>query len=549
MAILDLTGAKRLEGYKPSRGRRTLDAGSIPGLANSGTGLGGFAAAKINRLTMDFIARSRSADQDLFGDNIRLRSRARKLALDNPHARKFLAMVKQNVVGHNGIRMKSKVTGLNGKDTAATDKINQRIEEEWLRWCRKGRCTADGKFSYIELQQLAIVNIAREGENIVKNVFGRQFNETGYALQPIDNDQLDDTYVTSLENGGSIRMGVEQDRYRRPTAYHLWNGNPNDIFQDSRLRTRVPADQIIHSAIWERPGQSRGYTWLSAAILPLNMYGGFEEATLVASRASAAKFVTIQTPYADGMDFEDEDEQGGDQNIDGTKLMTANPGEALVLDPGQEANYIDPRFPMSTYKEFSQAALRSVASGLLVSYPSLANDLEGVNFSSIRAGLLEERDCWRLIQKWFIDHFCEEIRMKWLETALLTTLADITLSRDQMEQVAWMPRGWTWVDPQKDANAIILKLGEGMTTMEKECAEIGMDWMEVAKQRKKEQDYFNKLGVQFGVDITGDQGGKGVAADAEADVAKEGADGKAAQDGDAGQQQDDGKGTGKTAKS
>ena len=78
--------------------------------------------------------------------------------------------------------------------------------------------------------------------------------------------------------------------------------------------------------------------------------------------------------------------------------MSGNTGEAMVMDPGQHVNFIDPRFPTNTHKEFMQSVLRNISSALLVMYPSLANDLEGVNFSSIRAGLVDERDMWRIVQ-------------------------------------------------------------------------------------------------------------------------------------------------------
>jgi lambda family phage portal protein len=522
MPILELDGAKRASSdlWLKRAGKRNMSPQNTPAVIGSNFGFGGqgFNAAKFNRLTQDFIASQRSADQDLFGDNIRLRSRARKLAGDNPFARKFLQMVVQNVVGPQGVLMRPKVVSVNGKETAQTKAINERIAEAWKKWTKKGRCTADGRFDFIRLQQLAIKNVAREGENLVKDVLGRQFNDCGYALQPLDNDQLDDTMMQALGDGAQIRMGVEVDQYRKPLAYHLYTGHPYDIMPGSRERKRVPAELVTHSAVWERPGQTRGYTWMAAAILDLNMHDGYKEAVLVAARASAAKFATIEKDYYEGYAGEDEDIEGNDENADDTELMTANPGEMLNLDMGEHLNFTDPRFPTSTTKDFTQTILRSIASGLCVQYPSLANDLEGVNFSSIRAGLVDERDMWRVIQAWFIVDFLEPIYLKWLKMALLTTLADITLTPDQMEMVEWRPRGWEWVDPLKDADATVLKLGEGLSTFEIECGNRGLDWREVADQRAREQEYFNEKGVQFGVDITGDQAGKGVAAGAEADV-------------------------------
>ncbi len=526
MPILDLGGerpASLRSGDKVWKsGKRTMSPQNTPAIlaGAAGGGAGGFQAAKINRLTMDFLARTSSADQDLFGDNVRLRARARSLALNNAFARKFLQMVRQNVVGEAGILLKSTVTGINGKETAETKRINQRIDEEWRKWCKRGRCTACGRFSWADVQLQAIANVAREGENVVKFVYGRQFGETGFALQPLDNDQLDDTMMQALAGNGEIRMGVEVDQYRKPQAYWLWDGHPFDTIGGGRNRKRIPAEFIVHTAIWERPGQTRGYTWMSAAILPLNQSSRYEEAVVVAARTSAAKFLIIEQDVAEGFTGEDEDGAGDDTNADGTQIMTGNAGEGLRLDAGEHANFIDPRFPTNTHKEFMQTQLRTVASALLVMYPSLANDLEGVNFSSIRAGLIDERDMWRIVQRWFAECFCGPVRMAWLRMALLTTLSDISLSPDQMEQYSARGRGWEWVDPMKDAQAVVLKLGEGMTTYEIECSKMGLDWQDVAIQRKKEQAFFAEQGVVYGVDITGDQGGKGVAADDEKEAAQ-----------------------------
>src|SRR6185437_16246550 len=145
-------------------------------------------------------------------------TRARKLAVDNPFVRKFLAMVVQNVVGAHGVLMRPKVVSVNGKETAQTEIINQRIAEEWKRWCKRRRCTADGRLDFVRVQQMAIKNVAREGENLVKDVYSREFNDSGYALQLLDNDQLDDTMMQSVDENTQIRMGVEVNQYRRPLA-------------------------------------------------------------------------------------------------------------------------------------------------------------------------------------------------------------------------------------------------------------------------------------------------------------------------------------------
>jgi len=513
MAILGLDGAAPLEGFKSKREAaqvalksRTLgDPGTFPSsLIGSGKGAS-YLAARVSRLERDFISKTESADTAIYGNGRLMRARGRDLGDNSPYGRKFLANLAQNVVGPDGVLMQAKIVNDQGKQTAQTKKLNNRIEQEWKRWCKKGRATADGKFSWLGLQILAIKNCGREGENLAKDVYGMEFNDSGYAVQVLDNDQLDDSMMQRLDNGNEIRMGVEVNKYGRPVAYHLFDGHPNDMLSGRRERKRIPAELITHTAVFDRPGQSRGVTWMAAAIAPMNQLNRYEEAVIVAARTSAAKFYAIEQQLAEGMYTGDEDDDAVDDKA-AEQTYTAEAGDGWVLDPGQTVNYIDPRFPSPNHKQFMQAMLRSIATGLLQDYPTLANDLEGVNFSSIRAGMLDTRDCYRILQKWFIEYFCEPIFQKWLKMALLTSLKDITLTPAQMEMISWKPRGWDWVDPLKDAQAIILKLRAGLITYSDALATLGLDFEETMTERAMEQTFIEALGIHLDTDITGDLG-------------------------------------------
>ena len=515
MAILGLEAAQPIDGFRGKATARTLAlAGTqkrtmtpeqYPQLfAGTSGGRGGFSAARLTRLTGDFVGRNVSADADMFGDNYRLRARARQLAVDNFMARKFLAMVSQNVVGPAGVLMQAKVRGTNGKETVETRRINQRIEEEWNSWCKAGRCSADGKFSFVGLQHLVIKNCAREGENFAKDVLGMSFNAVGYAIQILDNDQLDDSMMVNAGEN-QIRLGVEVNMYGRPQAYHLFTSHPNDMLGGQRERKRVPASFITHTAVWERPGQTRGYTWLAASMLQMNQYGRYDEAVVVASRYAAAQPAYLESSAPEGYfgDEEDENGTGSGRNGDGTEFMSGDTGEIPDLPAGRTIKFADPRFPTNNHQSYTRTVLRNIASGLLVSYPSLANDLEGVNFSSIRAGMLDERDGWKILQRWFIEQFLEPIFQKWLSMAMLTVLSDITLSPAQREMISWKPRGWDWVDPLKDAQAIVLKLQNGLITYADALASLGLDFEETMTERAMEQAYLDALGITLGTDIRG----------------------------------------------
>jgi capsid protein len=62
-----------------------------------------------------------------------------------------------------------------------------------------------------------------------------------------------------------------------------------------------------------------------------------------------------------------------------------------------------PNYPTGEFLPFHKAMLRSMAAGMGVLYNNLASDLEGVNFSSIRQGTLDEREHWKELQQWLVN--------------------------------------------------------------------------------------------------------------------------------------------------
>jgi len=240
-------------------------------------------------------------------------------------------------------------------------------------------------------------------------------------------------------------------------------------------------------------------------MLQMNQYGRYDEAVVVASRTAAAAPMWMEHTGPEGEFFDEDDENGigNGRNSDGTEFYSGNTGEIPDVPPGMTMKSTDPRFPTNNHTSYTRTVLRNIASGLLVSYPSLANDLEGVNFSSIRAGMLDERDSWKILQRWFIEQFLEPIFQKWLTMALLTDLSDIVLTSKQREQISWKPRGWDWVDPLKDAQAIVLKLQNGLITYADALASLGLDFEETMTERAAEQAFLEALGITLGTDIRG----------------------------------------------
>lgn len=439
-----------------------------------------FDAAVLDRLTSSWARGTAAIDQELRGQLDRLRDRSRDLAKNNEYAKKFLRMVRNNVAGPEGFALQARAVGANGKlDTAD----NQAIERAFWRWQRPSNCDVTGRRSFADLTRAVVTALARDGEFLIREVRDpRGAGEFGYQLQLLDVARLDTTYNRAATQGvNAIRMGVEVDSVGRPVYYHILTSPPGVFDRQPRERERVPAGEIIHQFIPLEEEDSRGTPWMHAAMRRLNDLGGYREAAVIAARVGAAKMGIWETP--DGEPPPNDGEQPG---APGSYVTDATPGHFDFAPPGYKLHTYDPAYPHEQFDAFNKATLRGIASALGVAYNGLANDLEGVNFSSIRSGVLEERDEWMVIQNWLTTAFLVRVYEGFLDMALLRSAIRLpsgtplpATKREKFLEHYWQGRRWQWVDPKKDIEAAGLALDRRLTSPQQIAAQTGRDIEEV----------------------------------------------------------------------
>ena len=344
--------------------------------------------------------------------------------------------------------------------------------------------------SWKDAQRLFIESVARDGEVLLRHIRNAD-NPYGYAIQFLEADHLDEDYSTRADSKGRrVSMGVELDQFDRATGYYLWSAHPHAEFGTKQTRRRVSADEILHAYLAERSHQSRGVPWMATTITRLKQLSGYEESELVAARVASAKMGFFTSPDGDGYSGEEYDDTY-------QPLMSAEPGTFEQLPTGMNFEAFDPSHPTTAFADFERAILRGIASGLNVSYHSLSGDLTSVNYSSIRQGALEERDYYRSLQQFTIEHFIEPIFRAWLEMAMTTGEITIPVSRfDKFaDAVTWRPRGFAWIDPLKEIQANIAGLQNGLVTMQDVATQHGRDVEDVMEQIGREKQMAEQLGV------------------------------------------------------
>lgn len=453
-----------------------------------------YMAANSGRLLADFVGSERSADAEIEPALSRMRARTRDLARNNEYARRYLDLMKTNIVGDRGFTLQSKAMDSAGRLDADG---NTRLEAAWRDWGRLGNPTVDGRLSWIDAQRLAVETLARDGELFVVLHRGAGFADS-FALEFIESDQVDEKKTERLPDGRQIRMGVELDRFHRPIAYHVLTSHPGDSAFTSQTVTpkhrRIPADQMLHIYKPLRAGQTRGEPWLAPSMNAMKQLDGLREAAIVNARIGASKMGFFTSDGGDGF--------VPDDVVDDVPIIDAMPGSFHSLPAGVNFSSFDPQYPSNEFSDFHKACLKGVASGMGVSYTSLANDLEATSYGSIRQGALGERDHYRSEQCFVLEHFIRPVFERWLSSSMEMETFGIPLRQYEKfrDAAEFRGRAWSWVDPQKEMNAALMGLKSGVLSLQDVASNYGKDVEELLSQIARDKALMEQFGVRYALE-------------------------------------------------
>ena len=453
-----------------------------------------YASANQGLLFADFKASERSADSELQPVLRTIRSRARDLARNNEYAKRYLNLLKTNVIGERGFGLQVKALDSTGK---LDQSGNQTIEDAFRAWGRVSNPTVDGKMSWVDAQKLCIETLARDGEVFIIKHRGSSFRDS-FAIEFIEADQIDEKLSQKSANGNEIRMGVELNKFKRPVAYHVLGYHPGDYdfttTSVSPKHIRIPADKVVHVFMPLRAGQTRGESWISPAMAAMKQLGGYREAAIVAARVGASKTGFFTSPAGDG--FVADDLEGN------VPIMDAQPGSFHQLPAGVSFQAFDPAYPSNEFDSFHKTVLRGIASGLGISYTSLSNDLEATSYSSIRQGALEERDHYKNLQQFMVEHFVRPVYDEWLSSAMEVGTVALPLRIYDKFSMASEFRGkaWSWVDPQKEMTAAVMGMKNGILSIQDVASQYGKDVEELFAQIQRDKALAEQFGIKYALE-------------------------------------------------
>lgn len=476
------------------KANRSLSRGSHYGNNPHLTQSRSFYSGNVDRLLDGWTVQTASIDQYLYRELTSLRSRSRELVRQVSYGKKFTNLMKTNIIGPNGITVQSQLKRSSGE----MDKLaNDAVEAAYKLWSENPEfCDMEGRKGINDMDNLAVKTLAEDGEVLFEIFEGMRYGPHGIKLKLIDPELLDTMKNEQARNGNVIRLGVEYNSDGQRVRYYFQTIDEYGNYVRDRHKV-VNASHIVHVFLDEYPNQSRGIPWMHAALQDLKSLNKYDESAMTAARYGAAKMVVLSSDGTEADEYEG-DEEGYADNV---TLDNIEPG--TIKDIGtKQLHSFDPDYPHEMYESFVKRCLHSISTGIQVSYASLSNDLKDVNFSSIRTGVLEDRELYKMLQAVYIRQVKSVVTKRWLAMAMMKgaiRIGNRPLGRpyeDYATALHYQPRRWSWVDPQKDMNANKVAIDYRLKSRSQIMREQGDDpdtiWAEIAREKK----LLEELGIE-----------------------------------------------------
>ncbi len=480
-----------------------------------------------------------SAKSDIDANLYTLRNRSADQAINTPIGAAAIQTSSMHTVGA-GLKVFPKIhyldLGLTHEEARAW---NRKTRREFDLWAASKHCDLYRRNSFYDLQDLAYVAYLVDGDSFA--LFRRkpptQFMPYSLRLQIIEGNRISNPYGGSLtggygvfsveaknqSNGNRIVSGVEIDAEGAIEAYWISNKVPGDLVEvaqmDEWVRVKAFGElsgmpnivQICHDV---RSEQYRGVPYLAPVIETLKQVSRYTNAELTAAiiKSFFALFFTNAPAGAAGLDgiapsaiYGDEEEQVDPRApVVDVSDYGLGPGTLNALPAGVDVKAVDAGRSMSTFDPFVTQLIKHIGAAINIPYEVLMKNFTS-SYSASRAAMLQAWEEFKLRRTWFARDFCQPVYETWLAEAVAVGRIDAPgFFDDPAIRAAWVSADWygptmSILDPVKDIKGSALRVQYGLSTREREAAEMtGTDFEENLDQLAWELKMIESKGLTLG---------------------------------------------------
>lgn len=469
-------------------------------------------------------------DETLYSPNTALdaaptaRARSQDAVRNNPWIRRALKLLVSHLIG----------CGIQPRPKIADKALRTEVLTLWNDWVEDA--DADGVLGFYGMQSL-ITRARYESGEIFLRLMRRPRGTANVPLQIrlMEADLLPMGYNVPATN---IRQGIERDATGRRLAYHFYKRHPGEryLLADPNTTTRVPAEDILHHYLPERPGQLRGAPEGLSALHRARVLDQYESAELTRKRnkarfsgviyketpedntltdapanptldalraqlaaveASADYLANVPEALASAVTLREqivlEQEKKTFVDIEDGYMLQLALSERVELFGGDTGN--------NGLLDFLRAQLRGIAAAWGVPYELVVGDYAETNDRIMRVILNVFYRELEFQQDHFISQCLQPVYRAWLNAAVLTNAVVIPgyfADPRAWQRCEWRPQAWNYVNPLQEAQTKILKIRNGLTSRSAVVAEDGWDAEDVDNDQAADHDRERRLGLDYG---------------------------------------------------
>lgn len=436
--------------------------------------------ARAGRRGASFTAGATSANVEIGAALARLRDRSRDLVRNTPAGARIVDVHVGHTIG----------TGITAVPDTGRDRDDRILGEAWEEWCAES--DVEGVNCFGGQQAIAYRSMLEGGDSLIRKIPMR--SDSGLRiplkLQVLEGDFIDAARDQGVFEGHMSRLGVGLGKWDRRTGYWLHSQHPGDFtFHGAPYASQfVPVEDAIHLFRPMRAGQVRGVPVMAPILMPARDLADVVDAIVVKQRieASFSGFITRK-------------DEGGPLNPTDAKkrIETLRPGTLTYLDQGEEITFGQP----SSQGQFEQVwviTMMAMASGAGLTYDQATGDLRQANYSSLRAGKIEQRRLTEQVQTHVLVPQVMRRVTSWFVDAAI--IGGVLKPRKDGYRFDYILPGVEPIDPRKDLEADILAVRSARMTPQEFIGSWGQDWRKVLADTKAFYDLADKQGSVFDID-------------------------------------------------
>lgn len=415
-------------------------------------------------------------------------------------------------------------TGNKAFDSTWAAEFGRTAEAHYRSWAHDPGhfCDAQRSQTVTQMLRLALRHKLVDGDALAQVAWmpervGRGRARYCTAVNLIDPDRLSNPQMRF--DSLTTRGGVEVDGNGAAVGYWIRRAHQGDWWAaaDSVHWDLIPRETawgrpiIIHDFDHDRASQHRGGAGIFTSILQrMKMLWKYDETELDAAVVNAIFGAYVESPFdhqlmeqalGDDVDLNQYQQQRAE--FHSTRRTMLGDARVPILFPGEKINTVSATRPSGNFQQFENAFLRNFAAATGLSAQQLSNNWSDVNYSSARGALLE---AWKTMERRrhdFATGFAQPILASFMEESfevddypLPSGAPEFIECRAMYARADWMGPGRGWIDPVDEKKGAILGMDGALSTLQRECAEQGLDYEEVLEQRKREIDEFKRLGLE-----------------------------------------------------